>query len=281
MDLPLEQVKRDLAHHRVDHVLDLRREHRPALGRVRRRREKLAEGQHLAEHAGRLGEGSMVSAPSARRSARREPDAPRARVRGQGSSHPAAYPGSSPARRGGRRARSDARRRPEPSRDGSAHRSSFGRRTAGQSLPCRVRTPRRRSAPCPAPRSRGWCADPPWATGVAVPIGEGVLPEPLRFQLVVAVRQARIGSLHGIDQGRDHLRLDPVRQVAGIGDIAEAAPAIRDLLVLGERVGDQREDPQVRPQDSLTAPAASLRIAPSGPEACSGSAPATGVRPAR
>src|SRR5215208_2745762 len=56
MDLALEGVEGDLAHDRVDHVLDLRREHRLALNRIGGLLEEAAEGQHLAEHARGLGE---------------------------------------------------------------------------------------------------------------------------------------------------------------------------------------------------------------------------------
>ena len=59
------------------------------------------------------------------------------------------------------------------------------------------------------------------------------------------MRQARIGGAHGGDQRVHHLGLDAIGEVARIGDVPEAAPAIRDLLVLGERVGDQRELAQI------------------------------------
>ena len=55
------------------------------------------------------------------------------------------------------------------------------------------------------------------------------------------MRQPRIGRPHGGDQRIDHLALDPVRQMAIVGDIGKAAPAVGNFLVLGERVGDQRE----------------------------------------
>jgi hypothetical protein len=35
--------------------------------------------------------------------------------------------------------------------------------------------------------------------------------------------------------------------MAAVGDVLEAAPAIGDFLVLGERVGDQREGAQILP----------------------------------
>ena len=56
------------------------------------------------------------------------------------------------------------------------------------------------------------------------------------------MRQARIGGLHRLDQRLDGLGLDAVGEVARRGDVREAAPAVGDLLVLGEGVGDQRED---------------------------------------
>jgi hypothetical protein len=59
--------------------------------------------------------------------------------------------------------------------------------------------------------------------------------------IVVAVRQARIGRAHGGDQRIDHFALDAVGQMPRVGDVLEAAPAVGDFLVLGERVGDQRE----------------------------------------
>ena len=56
VDLALEGVERDLAHHGVEHVLDLARQHGKArLGRIGRI-EQRPEGQHLAENARRLGQ---------------------------------------------------------------------------------------------------------------------------------------------------------------------------------------------------------------------------------
>ncbi len=55
------------------------------------------------------------------------------------------------------------------------------------------------------------------------------------------MRQPRIGGAHGRNQRINHLALDPVRQVAVVGDVGEAAPAVGDFLVLGERIGDERE----------------------------------------
>ena len=52
MDGALERIERDLAHHRVDHVLDLAGEQRLALLGAAGLRQQPLEGQHLAEHAG-------------------------------------------------------------------------------------------------------------------------------------------------------------------------------------------------------------------------------------
>ena len=59
------------------------------------------------------------------------------------------------------------------------------------------------------------------------------------------MRQPRIGRAHRPDQGIDHLALDAVVEVPGIRDVLQTAPAIRNLLVLGERVGDERKGPLI------------------------------------
>ena len=53
--------------------------------------------------------------------------------------------------------------------------------------------------------------------------------------------QLGVGRLDRGDQGVDHLVLDEVGQVARGDRPREAAPTVLDLLVLGQRVGDQRE----------------------------------------
>ena len=63
----LEGVEGDLAHHRVDHVLDLGGQHRLALHRVLGLLEKAAEGEHLAEDRSRLRERERRRAPMTRR----------------------------------------------------------------------------------------------------------------------------------------------------------------------------------------------------------------------
>ncbi|MCY1222593.1 hypothetical protein D9M72_346910 [compost metagenome] len=55
------------------------------------------------------------------------------------------------------------------------------------------------------------------------------------------MRQARIGGFDGFGQRIDNFALDAVRQMAAVGDVLKTAPAVGDFLVLGQRVGDQRE----------------------------------------
>ena len=55
------------------------------------------------------------------------------------------------------------------------------------------------------------------------------------------MRQLRVGLGDGGNQGFNHLRLDPVAQMARSGDIVKAAPAVGNLVVLGQGVGYQRK----------------------------------------
>ncbi len=80
---------------------------------------------------------------------------------------------------------------------------------------------------------------------VAVPILQRRHAEPLGLELVIAMRQARIGLPHRRDQRVDHLVLDIVREIARRDRALELAPAVLDLLVLRERVGDLRDDADI------------------------------------
>ena len=59
------------------------------------------------------------------------------------------------------------------------------------------------------------------------------------------MREPRIGSPHRLDQGPHHLGLHPIGQVPSVRDVSKSAPAVRDLLVLRENIGNQREVAQV------------------------------------
>ena len=80
---------------------------------------------------------------------------------------------------------------------------------------------------------------------VTVPMRKLLLAEPSRLHGVVAVRDARVSLAHGGDECVDHLLLHAIGEVARIGHVDEAAPTVGDFLVLGERVGDEREQPHV------------------------------------
>ena len=69
-----------------------------------------------------------------------------------------------------------------------------------------------------------------------------------RLERVVPMRQARVGGPDRADQGVDHVVLDLVGEVAAGDRVRELAPAILQLLVLGERVGDQGEQADVASQ---------------------------------
>ena len=76
--------------------------------------------------------------------------------------------------------------------------------------------------------------------------------------------QAGEGVLDGGHQPFDHLALDPVGKVTGVGHVLEAAPRVADLLVLGERVGDEGEQTQSSwPNVFASASDAALRRSPS------------------
>ena len=59
------------------------------------------------------------------------------------------------------------------------------------------------------------------------------------------MRKAWIGVFHRLGECVHHFPLDAVGKVAAVGNILKTAPAIGDFLVLGERVGDQRECAQI------------------------------------
>ena len=80
---------------------------------------------------------------------------------------------------------------------------------------------------------------------VAIPMRELLLFEPACLELIIAMRQPRIGRANRTHQRIDDLALDAVVQMPRIRDILESAPAIGNLLVLGERIGDERKGPLV------------------------------------
>ena len=51
--------------------------------------------------------------------------------------------------------------------------------------------------------------------------------------------------MHRRNQRVDYFALDAIGQMPRIGDIGKAAPAVGNILVLGERIGDERKQPDV------------------------------------
>ena len=80
---------------------------------------------------------------------------------------------------------------------------------------------------------------------VAVPIGQGFDAEPPGLQGIVAVGELGIGILDRAHQRIDHLVLNEIGEVARGNRAGKGAPAVLDLLVLDQRVGDQGEDTDV------------------------------------
>src|SRR5204863_7035547 len=75
--------------------------------------------------------------------------------------------------------------------------------------------------------------------------------------------QARVAVAHRRDQRVHDLVLDKIREIAGQDRTREAAPAVLDLLVLGERIGNQRKGARVLAQylaDGLRRLPADFRI---------------------
>ena len=239
----LELDEGDLPHHGVERVLDLAGQQDPALHRIALGREQRAEGQLLAEHRGGLGE----------RQRRRRHQRPL--PAGQHLVHAVAQLV---------RERHDVARAPlvvhqhvgVHARHGRmAERAGILARPQGGVDPALAeealedrREPRREAAIGVEHDDLGIRPGDPLVAvlgqrRVAIPVLEMVEPEPARLQRVVAVRQAGIGVADRRDQRVDHLVLDVIGEVAARDRPRELAPAVLDLLVLGERVGDQREQP--------------------------------------
>ena len=76
---------------------------------------------------------------------------------------------------------------------------------------------------------------------IAVPVLQLLQPEPLRLQRIIPMRQPAVAAGHSASQRVYHLVLNHVGPVAVARRARVAAPAVGDLLLLGERIGDQRE----------------------------------------
>ena len=243
--LALEAVERDLAHHGVEHVLDLRGEQRLAPLRIGGVVQQRLEGQHLAEHRSRLGQ----------RERRRRHQ--RALAGGEHLMHAMAQFVSERhhVARLALVVEQHVRVRRRRCRVGERARRLAGphRRVDPPAVEEAARDPRHlRREPAVGVEHQVARVRPRHLAGVlvrqrrvAVPVGQPLLAQPLRLHRVVAVRQLRVRRAHRRDQRLHHLGLDAVGEVARGGRVGEAPPAVGDLLVLRQRVGDQREQPDV------------------------------------
>ena len=75
--------------------------------------------------------------------------------------------------------------------------------------------------------------------GVAVPVVKARLAHGPGLQRIIAVRQLGIGGGDGLGHGVHRLAVDLIAQVAAVGRAFEAAPAILHRLVRGDRVQHQ------------------------------------------
>ena len=82
-----------------------------------------------------------------------------------------------------------------------------------------------------------WC--------VAIPVIEGFNAEPFGFELVIAMGQARIGGLHRRNERIYHFAFHPIGKMTRIRNIGKTAPSVGNILVLGQSIGDERENPQI------------------------------------
>ena len=237
-------IERDLADHRVQHVLDLRRQHdAPALriGRI----EQRAEGQHLAEHARRLGQRQRRARHQVallRRQHLMHAVAQLVRQRHHVARAAVVVQQQIGMRRRHRRMRERAARLarlqrridPRPVEEAPADLGEFRTERAIRRQHALARlVPGDR--PVIVVRQRR----------IAVPVLQLRQPEPLRLHQVVAMREPREIRAHRRHQRIDDLVLDHVGAVAVAARARIVPPRVDDLLVLRQRVGDQREQPDI------------------------------------
>ncbi len=248
MQALLEFIKGDLTHHGVQHILDLARQHDLALGRIALFLQQGPEGELFAKDARGFGQRQRRIGEQAALRRRQQLMHPVAKLMGEG--HHIADIALIVEQQIGMHARH--RRMGEGAwRLAGAH-TCINPRFFKELLPQR-RQIRRETAiglkhgiTCLAPGN-----DPIIGIGkrrVAVPIVDLVLAHPFRLDRVITMGQARIGALYGLGQRIDNLGLDLIGEMAHSGRLRRAAPVILDRLVLGQRVGNQREQPDILPE---------------------------------
>ena len=241
-----KRIERDLPHHRVDHVLDLAGEQRLALLGAFGLRQQPLEGQHLAEHAGGLRQRQRRRRHQ--RAVLRRQHLMHAVAELMGERHHVARLALIVHQHIGMRRRR-GRMRERARRLAGPHRRidpAIGEEPLGDAGHLRREAAIGRQHHVLAPRGQAML--PVAANGSGAlrsQCGELLLFEPAGLEPVIAVRQLRIGRANRTHQRIDHLALDAVVQMARIRDVLEAAPAIGNLLVLGERIGDERKGPLI------------------------------------
>ena len=245
VDPALELMEGDLAHHRVQHVLHLAGEQDAPARRRRLAVEHGAEGEHLAEHRRRLrrGQGRVRhQRPLARRQDLMHPVSQLVRER-----HHVARPavkvhqdiGVRRRHRGmgkGARILARPRRRVDPAVVEKAPgdvRHLGGETAVGVEHQGPGRVPGVGTV-LVAGKGRG-----------AVPVVQRFAAEPARLEPVIPVREIGKGVPDRSHQRLHHRVVHLVVQVALGNRKGELAPLILDLLVLGEHVGDEREQAQL------------------------------------
>ena len=214
VQLALEGIEGDLAHHRVQHVLDLRGQHGAPLGFVGGARQQGPERQHFAKH--RCGFSQRQRRGRHQRAIGRRQHLMHAVAELVGERHHVArlalvihqhigmgrgHGGmcESARRLAGANGGVDPALVEEAARNVSHFRGEIA-----------IGAEHRVARLNPSVGFGGHIGE--WR--VAVPMVQLLHAEPLGFQLVIAVRQPRMRRLHGGDQRIDHFALDAVRQVA-------------------------------------------------------------------
>ncbi len=240
MEAGFEPMEGDLAHHRVQPVLDLAREKRAAVGGGRFRQQPF-EHQAFAEDGGGLGQGQGgVGQQSAERGGQGLVHSV-AQLMGQGQHvAPLAHiveedvgvgVGTDRVGIGARRLAA-----PGPCIDPGVVEEGAGMvgEDGGQAFEGVQHHP---LGVVPAVHLRLGLIE----GSVAIPVVQRLLTHQLGLEGVVAVRQARIGLDHRLFHGRDRGGIDLIGQVTRGGRAVELAPAILDRLFHRHRIQGQAE----------------------------------------
>ncbi|QYU71095.1 molecular chaperone DnaK [Leptolyngbya sp. 15MV] len=248
MQQRLEAVEGDLAHHGVQHVLHLGGEQRAPPARIGLGVQQRAEGQHLAEHARGLGQcqrrGGQQIALLCREDLvhamaelmRQRHHVPRLAVVVHQQVGVRGWHGRVREGAGGL-AGPERRIHPRLVEEALAEFRQFRAEGAIAGHHARHRLRPGDLAVVLVGQRR-----------VAVPVHHLLKAQPLRLHRVVAMRKPRKALAHGGDEGIHHLVLHHVGPVPVGGRARIVPPAVDDLLVLRQHVGDQAEQADIGPE---------------------------------